>query len=460
MKKIKLLSSVFCILIAMIFCSVSVSASETCYSPYTEGMLTVPAVPSAMGIDVSAWQDDDIDWEKVANAGVQFAIIRVGHTNYANEYPGPNASGGKDDSYWPGFTYEDAYYRDNIINARANGIKVGVYVYSQATTPADAVGEAEFLLRRLKDLTIDLPVFFDFEFGPGHTGRLADAFSGVSRSEAREKGTEICLAFCDRISREGYVPGLYASASVFNDYFNMDEISPRAKVWVARYGSEVESKYYQDYDYWQYSSKGHVDGIRGYVDCDFAFDGEASNIPFKDIIYGRWYYQDIAYTYQHKLFAGVSNTSFAPNTVMSRAMLVSVLYRMEGSPFVSGTSAFKDLKANWYKNAVLWAEQNGITAGVSKTSFAPDVNLTREQLAAILYRYADYKGFDTGSAADLKVYADSSKISRFAVVPMRWAVAQSLVSGYTNKNLGPKDDASRAQVAAIIARFCRKYNIF
>ena len=134
---------------------------------------------------------------------------------------------------------------------------------------------------------------------------------------------------------------------------------------------------------------------------------------------------------------------------------MTILYRLEGSPAVTGTSAFVDVPAGqWYTDAVNWAAANQIVKGTSATTFAPNDSITREQMAAILYRYAQYKGYDVTASADLSAYTDAAIISSYAVSAMQWAVGEGLINGITDTTLVPGGSATRAQVAAILMRFC------
>ena len=176
-------------------------------------------------------------------------------------------------------------------------------------------------------------------------------------------------------------------------------------------------------------------------------------LPFEDVTTNDWFYDDVAFVYNEGLFAGTSDTTFSPNAAMTRAMLVTVLYRLEGKPAIRGRSGFADVVVNsYYEDAVTWAADNGIVNGTSTTTFSPDTNVTREQLAAILYRYAQYKKYSTTATASLNGFSDAQSVSSYAKTPLEWAVAEKLVNG-ANGKLMPKGDASRAQVAAILHRF-------
>lgn len=176
-------------------------------------------------------------------------------------------------------------------------------------------------------------------------------------------------------------------------------------------------------------------------------------LPFTDVREADWFYDDVVYAYENGLFSGTSDTTFSPNASMTRAMLVTVLYRLEGQPTVSGRSGFSDVKLNsYYEDAVTWAADNGIVNGTGATMFSPNANVTREQMAAILYRYAQYKQYGTTASAGLNGFSDAAKVSAYAKAPLSWAVAEKLVNGSEGRLL-PTGNATRAQVAAILHRF-------
>lgn len=176
-------------------------------------------------------------------------------------------------------------------------------------------------------------------------------------------------------------------------------------------------------------------------------------LPFTDVRESDWFYKDVAFAYENGLFAGTSDTTFSPNASMTRAMLVTVLYRLEGQPAVNGRSGFSDVQYNgYYEDAVTWAADNGIVNGTSTTTFSPNANVTREQMAAILYRYAQYKKYNTAASSGLNGFTDHTSVSGYAAASLEWAVAEKLVNGSAGK-LMPTGNATRAQVAAILHRF-------
>ena len=178
-------------------------------------------------------------------------------------------------------------------------------------------------------------------------------------------------------------------------------------------------------------------------------------LPFPDVAEGDWFYDAVRYAYENGLMDGVGDNLFAPNSETTRAQLVTILYRLEGEPEVSGTSGFTDVEAGtWYTDAVAWAAANGIVNGVSETEFAPGKDITREQLATILFRYAEAKGYDVSARADLSAYPDADQIQSYAAESVAWAVAEGLIQGFEDNTLRPAGNATRAQIATILMRFC------
>lgn len=184
-------------------------------------------------------------------------------------------------------------------------------------------------------------------------------------------------------------------------------------------------------------------------------EAPVSGLPFGDVKSADWFYNDVKYVYEKGMMAGTAADVFAPNATTTRAMIVTILYRLEGSPAVTGTSAFVDVPAGqWYTDAVNWAAANQIVKGTSATTFAPNDSITREQMAAILYRYAQYKGYDVTKKADLSGYSDNGQVSAYAKDALAWANTAKLINGVTNTTLAPQGNATRAQVSAILHRFC------
>lgn len=176
---------------------------------------------------------------------------------------------------------------------------------------------------------------------------------------------------------------------------------------------------------------------------------------FEDVYVSDWYFDAVQYVYENDMMAGTSDITFSPNQTTTRGMIVTILYRLEGEPTVTGTTAFTDVTADqYYANAVAWAVQNGIVAGSDATTFAPNNAITREQMAAILYRYAQFKGYDVSAKADLSTYIDAADVSAYATDAMAWASQTGLITGTSATTLSPAGQATRAQVATILMRFC------
>ncbi len=178
---------------------------------------------------------------------------------------------------------------------------------------------------------------------------------------------------------------------------------------------------------------------------------------FADTDANTWYAEHVDYVYDKGIMNGSSATTFAPDRTMTRAELVTVLYRIAGSPEVEGALPFTDVKAGqWYSDAVLWASQNDIVNGVGDNRFAPTANITREQIATILYRYSKFTGIEMAEGTDLTTFPDCGNVAGFALDGMAWAVAEGLITGTVSggvTSLSPKATATRAQLATIISRY-------
>lgn len=180
-------------------------------------------------------------------------------------------------------------------------------------------------------------------------------------------------------------------------------------------------------------------------------------LPFTDVKAGQWFYDDVAYVYEKDMMKGMSDTTFEPNTTTSRGMIVTILHRLEGTPVAKTAGTFTDVAKNqWYADAVDWAAESQIVNGYGNGKFGPGDTITRQQMAAILYRYADYKGYDVSKTNALDKYTDAGKIDSYARTAMEWANAQGLITGETATTLNPTGGATRAQAAAILRRFCEK----
>ena len=182
--------------------------------------------------------------------------------------------------------------------------------------------------------------------------------------------------------------------------------------------------------------------------------------PFTDVSEKDWFYGDVMFVYENGLMLGTSKTLFSPHGTATRGMMATILWRMEGSPAPKGKNSFTDVEAGkWYADAITWTAENGIFAGYGKDKFGPDDPITREQLAAIFYRYADYKGYDLTVKGNLDKFKDADKITDYAKTAMQWAVGSGFVKGKSGNLLDPQGTATRAEIAAMLHRFIEKYEL-
>ena len=199
-----------------------------------------------------------------------------------------------------------------------------------------------------------------------------------------------------------------------------------------------------------FAASGETKPCDGGKDCPSA--------PFKDVDTGKWYHVSIDYVLTHSIMNGVSGTSFAPNNNLTRGMLVQILFNLEGKP-QSASASFSDVKADaWYAKAIGWAAANKVVTGYADGTFRPNAAVTREQAAAILYRYAQSKGIDVSAGEDTNIlsYADALQASEYAIPALQWAVGAGVLNGKSGNLLAPTGTATRAEIAAIMQRWCEK----
>lgn len=380
-----------------------------------------------LGIDVSEFQGR-IDWAKVASDGVEFAIVRLG---------GRRSQSGE--------FYEDDTVQYNLAQARANGILVGAYYFSQAITEEEAREEAAESLRILGDFELDLPVFLDVEY-VNNGGRLYEA------DLSAEEQTAICLAYCGAMAEAGLEAGVYAA---FLGYpIHAKPLTDAGYyVWHAHWSQSTSLTAW--YDYWQFSATGHVNGIVGDVDLDYWYRPAPAS-GFHDVLEGDWYHDAVVHVVNKGLFNGMGNNLFLPYSAMNREMFVTVLYRLAGSPAVSGSSDFSDVtnSDSWYYNAVLWATQNQIVNGMGDGSFGVGRALSREEMVTLLYRYAAFAGLDrtVENEEALARFTDVGDIQSWAKEAMLWAVDKGIITGLSATSISPWTSSNRAQVATVMQR--------
>lgn len=183
-------------------------------------------------------------------------------------------------------------------------------------------------------------------------------------------------------------------------------------------------------------------------------DEETTELNFTDVKESDWFYKGVAYVVDKDIMSGVSENEFAPSGKLTRAMLVQMLYNMESRPACDAENAFMDVPVGqWYTDAVIWANDEKIVSGMGDGLFAPNMEITREQMVAMLYNYAKYKGYDVTASADLSAFADTASVSAWAQPAMQWAVAEGYISGMGDSQLAPQGTATRAEIASVIMRF-------
>ena len=193
------------------------------------------------------------------------------------------------------------------------------------------------------------------------------------------------------------------------------------------------------------------------IEAEFAEEGEEEtpviDLPFNDVEESAWYADAVQFVFEQGLMTGVSKTNFGPDLTTTRGMIVTMLYRLQGEPEV-GVGCFSDVNAAaYYADAVTWAAENDIVSGYGNMIFGPNDAITREQLAAILYRYCEAMGYEISARSDLSAYSDADSISSWATDVISWAHAMGLINGVSKTELAPQATATRAQVAAILERF-------
>ena len=399
-----------------------------------------------LGVDVSAYQHT-INWAQAAASGLDFAIIRAAYRTTGS-----------------GELKPDSYFAQNLAGAKAAGLKVGAYIFSQAITQEEAIEEARYLMDLVRGYSIDLPLVFDFEYAGGrlYQGKLS-----------RQEGTDVCNAFCREIENGGYESMVYSNLSMlYNDLYR----EQMGRLWLAHWAKKTT--YTGPYEYWQ-CGYDKVNGIEDVVDMDFWFDPGGKQTPpsqqqvrptatpkptatpeptpkppelknpFGDVSSGSWYYSDVLAAYGAGIVKGQTDTAFAPNATATRGQVVTMLYRMEGEPAVPSTAAFLDLTQDYYKNAVNWAAAKNIVSGTSSTTFSPGNNITREQLATMLYRMAG----SPSVSGDLSKFSDGSAAQGYAQNALIWAVSKDIVRGNADGTLAPGASATRAEVCAMLMRY-------
>ena len=184
-------------------------------------------------------------------------------------------------------------------------------------------------------------------------------------------------------------------------------------------------------------------------------DEKSHTLSFQDVGAGAWFQGAVEYVYRAGLMAGTGDTTFEPNAKLTRAMTAQILYNLEGQPEVTGEATFTDMNTppDWSMDAIAWAQDTGVVAGMGNNTFAPNLKVTREQFAQMLYNYAKYKKFDLTKAGDLTKFPDEVSISTWAEAALSWANGNGLINGHENGTLDPQGNTVRGQAASILMNF-------
>ena len=340
------------------------------------------------------------------------------------------------------------------------------YTSVQAAVNAAAAGDAiTVLVDTNENVTVSKPVTIVAGNGVTQTGTISAGngydvtvdengnivivkepeYNGKYSYEIFTKVGENGTISVDRYATEGDEVTITVSP---DEAYLLDELTVTAN------GKEVEVKDNGDGTYtFKMPSADAKIVVTFAEDPDWEPEPEEPAMPFTDVNENDWFYDVVLYAYDNGLMTGVSATEFAPNQTTTRGMIVSMLARLEGVTNAED-AGFADVAANdWYATAVNWAASVGVVNGYEDNTFRPNAPITREQMAAILYNYADYKGYDVSARADLSDYADAASISSWAEDVLAWANAEGLINGMTATTIDPQGETTRAQTAAMFERF-------
>lgn len=324
-------------------------------------------------------------------------------------------------------------FGDALVRSAADGMDCLGYV----TYPTTTLVNASYVMDEDDVL---------YGYGVGYFSKIPDGAQVLVKMDGSKTPTEGFIKMIDadqKASAKAYLDGSVQAISY------QGKLSADAKndVNVVYFANSLTHKVHQRDEYAFISNFAFSSLLGG----DFLSSGEETGLPFKDVASTDWFAGSVKYVYENKLMLGVSDTKFAPKETMTRAMFATVLYRMAGSPSVDGLSvSFKDVKeSSWAYNAIVWAYSEGVTKGVGSDMFAPEQSITREELVTMLHRYAD-----TPEISGELSFTDSASVSDWAQAAVLWASQSKIVNGYETGAFGPSDTASRAEMAAVIQRFC------
>ena len=324
-------------------------------------------------------------------------------------------------------------FGDALVRSAADGMDCLGYV----TYPTTTLVNASYVMDEDDVL---------YGYGVGYFSKIPDGAQVLVKMDGSKTPTEGFIKMIDadqKASAKAYLDGSVQAISY------QGKLSADAKndVNVVYFANSLTHKVHQRDEYAFISNFAFSSLLGG----DFLSSGEETGLPFKDVASTDWFAGSVKYVYENKLMLGVSDTGFAPKETMTRAMFATVLYRMAGSPSVDGLSvSFKDVKeSSWAYNAIVWAYSEGVAKGVGSDMFAPEQSITREELVTMLHRYAD-----TPEISGELSFTDSASVSDWAQAAVLWASQSKIVNGYETGAFGPSDTASRAEMAAVIQRFC------
>ncbi|MCI8538899.1 MAG: S-layer homology domain-containing protein [Oscillospiraceae bacterium] len=377
--------------------------------------------------------------------------------------------------FTPDLNRSDVYSPDCLVSQEGRDTRITIYL--TARTPLnegteltlgslqldrafwDALDSAELTLldRNLKELDAvnQVPITTENTGADNRPGRPDESETGgnetVTRYRVEVQSSEHGSI---KVSRERYERGATVTVTVEPDSgFRLDSLSV-----TTRKGQDVELTEVTQRRF-SFQMPGESVTVKGSflpsdVPPEESEEPTPPTLPFSDVLDDDWFVEYVRYVYQRGMMSGTTPSTFSPDTTTTRGMIVTVLHRLEGTP-AAVPSSFPDVPdGEYYSAGVAWAAANGIVLGYDTGLFGPYREITREQLAAILYRYAQSKGYDTSAWGSLAQFTDGASVSDYAVEAMSWAVGSGLISGMGDNILAPGGSATRAQVAAILMRFC------
>lgn len=324
-------------------------------------------------------------------------------------------------------------FGDALVRSAADGMDCLGYV----TYPTTTLVNASYVMDEDDVL---------YGYGVGYFSKIPAGAQVLVKMDGSKTPTEGFIKMIDADQKAGAKAYLDGSVQAIS-YQGKLSADAKNDVNVVYFANSLTHKVHQRDEYAFISNFAFSSLLGG----DFLSSGEETGLPFKDVASTDWFAGSVKYVYENKLMLGVSDTGFAPKETMTRAMFATVLYRMAGSPSVDGLSvSFKDVKeSSWAYNAIVWAYSEGVTKGVGSDMFAPEQSITREELVTMLHRYAD-----TPEISGELSFTDSASVSDWAQAAVLWASQSKIVNGYETGAFGPSDTASRAEMAAVIQRFC------